>query len=218
MATLYGVPVSPYVRKAILAHEHKGVSYEFKLTPPGSDEPKFVEASPLKKIPAYKTDQGTCFADSTVIVAYLEKISQQNKLYPENADLYAKALWLEEYSDTKMSKVATGLYYQRILGPIVFNHVTDEKSVDELLTKLIPQVLSYVESQLVPNEWVIDNKFSIADLGIGMNLMSLYHARYEINETQFPKLSEFNKRFMALDIVVEQLAREEAAFAHIANK
>lgn len=51
-----------------------------------------------------------------------------------------------------------------------------------------------------------------------MNLMSLYHASYEINETQFPKLSEFNKRFMALDIVVEQLAREEAAFAYIVSK
>lgn len=88
MATLYGVPVSPYVRKAMLAHEYKGVSYELKMTAPGGDDPEFVAASPFKKIPAYKTDAGVCFADSSVIVAYLEKVSSNNSLYPVDADLY----------------------------------------------------------------------------------------------------------------------------------
>jgi len=218
MTVLYGVPVSLYVRKVMLAHAHKGVNYELAPTRPGSDEPDFVAASPLKKIPAYTTDKGTSFSDSTVIVAYLEKTSPQNSLYPENAELYAKALWLEEYTDTKLAEVVTGLYYQRIIGPRVFNVETDSTRVNELIQTLIPQELAYIESQLVANEWTFDNTFSIADLGIGINLVSLRHADYHIDESQLPKLSEFNKRFMALDIVAQQIAQEEAVFASFAEQ
>ena len=218
MAILYGVPVSPYVRKVMLAHDYKKVSYELKLTPPGSDEPEFVAVSPLKKIPAYKTDNGFGFADSTIIIAYLEKTVKQNRLYPDNADLYAKALWLEEYSDTKMSEAISALYFQRFVGPKFFNHTTDEKRVTELLTELIPQVLNYIESQLILDEWAIGNEFSIADIAIGMNLISLFLVDYEIDKEQYPKLSTFNKRFMALDLVVDQLAKEATALTLITSK
>lgn len=218
MATLYGVPVSPYVRKAMLAHEYKGMSYELKMTAPGGDDPEFNAASPLKKIPAYKTDAGVYFADSSVIVAYLEKKLSDNALYPTDADLYGKALWLEEYCDTKMSESVTALYFQRVLGPKIFKHETDANRVNELITTLIPEVLNYIESELTESEWVINDTFSIADLAIGMNVMSLHHADYQIDATQWPKLVDFEKRFMALDIVAKQLATEKASLAHHDSK
>ncbi len=214
MAIIYGVPVSAYVRKAMLAHAYKGVNYELKLTSPGSDEPEFAKISPMKKIPAYQTDDGFGFSDSSIIIAYLEKTSPNNKLYPDTPNAYAKALWFEEYCDTKLSEILSALYYQRVIGPAFFNHETDNNRVDELINNLIPEKLTYLESQLNENEWLIENTFSVADLSLGIHFMSLAHANYSVDANSWPKLANYVERFMDLDIVKQQMETEKAVFAN----
>jgi len=213
MAIIYGVPASPYVRKAMLAHAIKGVEYQLKPTIPGSDDPDFVKISPMKKIPAYQTDDGFGFSDSSIIIAYLEKTSTEVKLYPENANSYARALWFEEYCDTKLSEVLSALYFQRVVGPAFFKHETDEERVNELITTLIPEKLDYVESQLSENEWLVDNEFSVADISLGIHLMSLRHAHYKVDANKWPNLANFDERFMSLDAVKAQMTAELTMFA-----
>ena len=212
MATIYGVPPSPYVRKTLLAHAVKGISVELKLTMPGSDEPEFRAASPFGKIPAYRLDDTTAFSDSSVIIAYLERTNSTNSLYPEDAADYAIALALEEYSDTKFSEVVSALYYQRIIGPMFFQHDTDQARVDDLLTNLIPAQLDYLEKTLGENSYFVGNSFSIADLSIGSHMLSLYHTKFDIDTIRWPAVAAFNDAFLARTEVKEQLAQELAVF------
>ena len=209
MSKLYGVPVSPYVRKAMLAHAHKNIPYEMVITMPNSDDEEFRQASPTGKIPGYKTDDGGAFADSSVIVAYLERINATNSLYPEKASDYAQALWLEEWGDTELMSATAALYFQRIIGPKFFKQETDLKRVDEILTELIPKALNLLESRLPDQNWLVGDSLSIADITIGSCLINLLHTDYQIEQSRWPKLYSYNDRFLALPIVQEQVANEQ---------
>ena len=208
MSIIYGVAPSPFVRKVMLAHAFKNVPYEFKTAFPGSDDAEFRAASPLGKVPGYKTDSGATFPDSSVIIAYLERTAPEVKLYPVNADDFGFALWLEEYADTKMTEATTALYYQRVIGPKFFSHITDEERVTEVIESLIPPVLDYVESLLNTEQWLIADTFSVADISVGVNLMNLLHADYEIDAVKWPKISAYNSRFLGLELVKAQIEVE----------
>ncbi len=213
MPILYGVPPGPYVRKTMLALAHKHVEYSLKPTAPGSDDAEFRESSPIGKIPAFKPDSARGFSDSSVIVAYLERTCAVNPLYPEDNDDYAQALWLEEYADTKMSEATNALYFQRVVGPIYFKHVTDNERVEEIITKLLPPVLDYLETVVKADTWIFGDRLSIADLCIGSNLISLKHASYGIDANKWPNLAAFFARFLELDYVQQQIATDEQALA-----
>ncbi|OUR62166.1 hypothetical protein A9Q74_06895 [Colwellia sp. 39_35_sub15_T18] len=215
MSILYGVSASPFVRKAMLAHAYKNIPYELKLTPPGNNDAEFRQASPSGKIPAYKTDDGAAFADSSVIIAYLERISSKHSLYPENAANYAQALWFEEWSDSELMPATGALYFQRVLGPIFFQKATDPERVEEILTELIPKVLDILESRLTDKNWLIGEDFSVADIAVGSCLISLQHADYQIEQSRWPKLYSYNERFLALPIAQEQMANEQAVIDKI---
>jgi len=217
MSILYGVSPSPFVRKAMLAHAHKNIPYEMKMTFPSSDDDEFRQASPTGKVPGYKTDDGVAFADSSVIVAYLERTSSNNSLYPENASDYAQALWFEEWGDSELMQATGALYFQKVIGPTFFKHETDLKRVDEILTDLLPKVFDLLESRLIEQHWLIGDKLSIADITVGSCLISLLHANYQIDQSRWPKLCSYNERFLALPIVQAQIANEQSVINHSAG-
>lgn len=207
MAILYGAPPSPYVRKAMLVLAYKDVPFEFKVALPGSDDEEFRDASPLGKVPAFRTDDGFGFADSSVITAYLEKVHTDKPLYPQAPNDFARALWFEEYGDTKLMEVTAALYFQRIVGPAFFNHTTDEERVKQLIDELIPPALDYVESQM-SDGWLVNDSFSIADISVMSNLLNLHRADFMIDETRWPKIAAYNSRMMKEPQVQRQLAAE----------
>ncbi len=217
MSILYGVSPSPFVRKAMLAHAHKNIPFEMKVTMPSSDDKEFRQASPTGKVPGYKTDDGVAFADSSVIVAYLEKTSNENALYPEKASDYAQALWLEEWGDTELMSATGALYFQRVIGPTFFKHETDLKRVDEILTELIPKVFNFLESRLSAQGWLVGDNLSIADITVGACLVNLLHAKYEIDQSRWPNLHGYNERFLALPIVQAQIENEQSVINHSAG-
>lgn len=209
MSILYGVAPSPYVRKSMLAHAYKNIPYEMKVTMPNSDDEEFRQASPTGKVPGYKTDDGIAFADSSVIIAYLERINTTNALYPEKASDYAQALWFEEWGDSELMSATGALYFQRVIGPIFFKQETDLTRVDEILTELLPKVLTLLESRLPDQGWLVGEHLSVADLTIGSCLVSLNHADYQIDQARWPKLTRYNERFLALPITQAQIATEQ---------
>jgi glutathione S-transferase len=72
MIKIYGVPLSPFVRKALLALEYKGLDYENEPTFPGDESPAFRAISPLGKIPVLEHD-GFTVPDTSVICRYLDR-------------------------------------------------------------------------------------------------------------------------------------------------
>ena len=78
--TLWGVGVSPYTRKAMVALAEKGLEYEQKEILPkvllqATDQPvpeRFDAISPLGKIPAIEIDD-EALCDSAIIASYLQQ-------------------------------------------------------------------------------------------------------------------------------------------------
>jgi glutathione S-transferase len=210
MSKIFGVPASPFVRKVMLAHAYKDMDFQLVMVNPGSDDETFREASPFGKIPGYQSDKGTNFADSSVIIAYLEKVNTDSPLYPDDSEDYARALWFEEFSDSKLGEACNALYFQKVVGPKFFNHTTDDTRVTQIIEELLPPVLGYLNEQIKHGQWIINNTISIADIAVGSFLIGLLHAKYDISTAKYPNTADFFKRFVALDFVSAQLDLESS--------
>ena len=120
--TLWGLSISPYVRKIIAALEEKSLDYSLVETLPKSlliatnqeIANDFDQASPLGKIPALHVGDYS-LADSAVIAAFLDgEYKSGNSLYPIQAKEKAKAMWFEKYADTILSEVAYRKYLSNV--------------------------------------------------------------------------------------------------------
>ena len=96
MFTIYGVPLSIHVRKVIVTALEKRLEHRVETVFPFDPPPGWRELSPTGKIPALKHGDLT-LADSSVIVAYLEKRFPEPRSLPSDPAHYARALWFEEY-------------------------------------------------------------------------------------------------------------------------
>ena len=98
---LYGSSLSPYVRKVLAFAGEKGIELELRPTGAAVGQPsdEFLEASPLRKMPAFRDGDYT-LADSSAIIHYLEAKHPKPALIPAEPKLRGKAIWFEEFADT----------------------------------------------------------------------------------------------------------------------
>jgi len=75
---------------------------------------------------------------------------------------------------------------------------------------LIPKTFNLLEPLLSDQNWLVGDNLSIADITIGSCLINLLHTDYQIEQSRWPKLYSYNDRFLALPIVQEQVANEQA--------
>ena len=125
---IHGVAVSPFVRKVLVAFEEKGVSYEQREFAPLPKTPELFAKHPLGKIPILEHD-GNYIPDSSVICAYLDRLHPENPLYPTDPADFARALFLEEYADTRGVEVAGGIFFERMVKP---NFLGGETALSEV--------------------------------------------------------------------------------------
>jgi glutathione S-transferase len=197
MAKVYGVNLSPFVRKVRVALAEKNVPYELDPVIPVNVSPEYKKISPLGKVPAFE-DGGRTLSDSSVICAYLEKTHPSPALYPADAYEYARALWFEEYADSGLAaEIGPKIFFQKIVGPLFFNQKTDDALVEKALNEGLPPMFAYLESQLGDNQWLAGGAFSIGDIGVGSQFVNLRHAGYGVDAARWPKLAKYVARVHA---------------------
>ena len=101
MIIVKGAKPSPFARKVIITLEEKGIPYEVETLAPFPKTKELLAMHPLGKIPILQ-DGDVHIPDSSVIIAYLERIHPSPSVYPEDPVEYARALFFEEFSDTRM--------------------------------------------------------------------------------------------------------------------
>ena len=98
---LYGTPISPFARKAmVIAHE---LGLKLQVLPRPDDAEEFRRINPLGKIPALVLDDGSVLIDSPVICEYLSeygggKFFPGMSLWRQNSGRW-KALGLQALGD-----------------------------------------------------------------------------------------------------------------------
>ena len=91
--TLYGVSLSPFVRKVRAALAIKGVDYDLAPVMPGALDPEFLTKSPLSKVPVWE-EGDFALPDSSVICAYLERTRPTPSIYPADARAFGQGALL----------------------------------------------------------------------------------------------------------------------------
>jgi glutathione S-transferase len=202
---LYGHPLSPYVRKVMSTLENKHIAYDLDPTFPAKhlkilkkDVPaEFQEASPLGKIPAVRVEEGS-LADSSVIIAYLEKKWPNDSLYPTDPYLQAKALWFEKYADTAMTDVFHRLFAEKVAKKVVFNKAGDEAVINELLPK-VPEILQYLENSLEASKtrFLVTNELTVGDVAVLHLFVGLQYAEIKLDLSNCPRVAQYLKDGLA---------------------
>jgi glutathione S-transferase len=210
MPIVYGVSPSPFVRKVRVAMAEKGLDYELEPVMPGNVPESFKKISPLSKVPVYQ-DGELVLPDSSVIIAYLERIRPEPPLYPSDPKRYGRALWYEEYADTKLIEVVGPIFAQRFVQQVLFKQESDEAVVERQLTLMIPPVFDYLEGEVSEEGWIVGDAFSIADIAIGTAIVQLRHGGESVDAARWPRLAAYAERVLGRQSFAALIAEEEAA-------
>ena len=131
MFKLYGFPVSNYYNMVKLTLLEKGFEFEEIIAMP-SQENDFLSKSPMGKIPCLEVKEGP-LSETSVIFDFLEDLSPDVPLYPEDPYQRAKVREL-----SKMIELYLELVVRQIYGVVLFGAPVDEAlnaKVNEQLDK-----------------------------------------------------------------------------------
>lgn len=203
---IYGLSVSLFVRKVRFLLEYKGIDYDLDPVVPMNPPDGFRKISPIGKIPALKLGEFT-IADSSVICQYLDKKFTEKSLSPENPENFAKSLWFDEYSDTKMTQTISAIFFEKFGKPLLLQMAPDEERVAEL-EKEVPEVLDYLNSELEGSSFLSGESISLGDLGVISNLYNHVTSGYVIDNERWPNLSAYYEKVIKLPFIESVIAKE----------
>ena len=196
---IIGSFVSPYVRKVLACMALKGVDdYEIDPITPffGGDE--FARLSPLRRIPVLMHGD-LVLNDSSVICEWLDEAFPGHPLLPADPADRARARWLEEFADTRMGDVFIwGLFYQKIVHPLVWGEPGDAARIGKTLAEDAPAALDYLEDQ-VPGSGFLFGEIGLADIAIASFFRNAAYAGFAIDAARWPKTAAFVERTLAHD-------------------
>ena len=174
---VYGSSLSPYVRKVLAFATEKGVDLELKPTgsAPGQPDAEFLEASPLRKMPALRDGDFT-LADSSAIIHYLEAKFPQPALIPADPEARGRTIWFEEYADTVLTACGGKMFFNRVVLPKFFGKPGDEEAANPAECEELPPLLDYLETIAPePGEFLVGGAITLADIAIASPFANLGH-------------------------------------------
>ncbi len=207
---IFGATLSPFTRKALVVLEEKGLPYSLTFMPPGGDGSEGYEAiSPLGKIPAMRFgDRALC--DSAIICSFLEREHPEPALYPTDAYDYACALWYEEYADSALMEAVSPVFYERVVVQRIMKQEPNLKLVEKVLTQRQPAVFDHLDRCLEGREYLVGDRFSIADIAVATMFPGLDYAGEELDAERWPNLSRFIAAALARPSFQELLEQDQA--------
>jgi glutathione S-transferase len=119
---------------------------------------------------------------------------------PEDPVAYARALFIEEYSDTKLFSALSAIYFERYIKPNVFKTECDEAVVAAKVKEELEPVLDQIEG-MIPDASgpLVGDAFSLADIAFGAQLSSLMLAKIELDAERWPKVRAYSEWVLGRD-------------------
>jgi glutathione S-transferase len=214
MPRLHGVNASPFVRKTRVVLHEKGIEYELVPVMPIGVSDEYKKISPLGKIPCYEDGDFT-LPDSSCICAYAERIHPNPPLYPSDPQEFGRALWYEEYADTKLVETVTPVFFQRIVQGKIMKQEPDEAAIRRSLKEWLPPVFDYLEEEVGDGEGIVGGRFSIADVSLGSPFVNLRHAGETVDAGRWPRLAAYIERVHARPSFKGIIEEEMAALSSL---
>ena len=193
---IIGSFVSPYVRKVLACMNLKGLAYEVDPITPFFGNDEFERLSPLRRIPVL-IDGDFSVSDSTVICAYLDDAYPERPLLPADPKERARALWFEEYADSRLGDVFIwGFFYPKVVHQMVWGEPGDELRVRKMLSEDVPRELDYLERELPGNGFLFGD-IGLADISIASFFLNAAYGGFEPDADRWPRTAAFVERALA---------------------
>jgi glutathione S-transferase len=192
MLEIHGLIVSPFVRKARVVLTEKGIAHELVPANPLAPTPEFKKMSPLGKVPVLRHESLT-LPDSSCIVAYLERRFPEPALFPQDPAQYGRALFYEEYSDSRIYDTLGPVFLQRVLLPRFANSTPDQARIQSCLERA-PAVFDYLEGEIGDRQWLVGDRFSVADIAVASPFINWRYAGERLDGARWPRLVAYLER------------------------
>jgi glutathione S-transferase len=159
--TIYGTPISPYVRTVRMCLEEFEEDYRMYEYMPGSDEQK--EVHPFGKVPAIR-DADLHLYETLAICMYIdEEYRVSQGLVPkdsvERADMFQR---ISIYMDEGYPSMIAGCFIPGALRPML-GKPARPADVEENLPRA-EKYLSVADKELQGQRWMVGEDMSLADL------------------------------------------------------
>lgn len=176
--TVYGSPLSPFVRKVEAFLRNRGVDYDFENINIMNMPHWFLEISPARRIPVLRDKTvglegiaGT-IADSSAICMYLERELDAGLYGSNNFDM-ARILFLEEYADGEVAMPLGMQIFRPIIFPLFKGKKPDFETAKKGWSEILPQRFDYLEKALDGGDYFMGDSFSMADIAVGSQMTQL---------------------------------------------
>lgn len=163
MITVYGRPDSSAVARVMWAIGELGLAHgriDWGGPFGGNDDPDYRAMCPSGKIPAIRLSGGQCLWESNAIIRYLCSVDPGQRFLPEEA---LDRAYVEAWMDWSGALQGAVSMIRKAYKPVD----AAEDQISAALERAQP-VLSVLEGQLQRNEYVVGDRFSAADIALGV--------------------------------------------------
>jgi glutathione S-transferase len=196
--TLFGAPLSPFVRKVELVLTIKGIHCERNPVSPFALPEGYEQINPLKRIPALGVD-GQYLADSAVICRFLEDLYPEPSLIPADPWLKARTSWLEKFADYELAPVITATAFRNRVVLKSMGAAYDEAAVAATLEEKAPPLYHYLDEQIGDQTYLIGDRLILADIAVVSQFMNASFGDESPDPACWPRLAGYLARQFAAE-------------------
>ena len=210
---LYGSSLSPFVRKVLGYAGEKGIELDLQPTGFPNASPEYLEASPFKKMPAFR-DGDFVLADSSAIIHYLEAKFPEPALIPSEPELRGRTIWFEEFADTILVSCGAKIFFNRIVAPRFLGKPCDEEAVQSAMLNDLPPILDYLE-KVVPGDdgYLVGDQLTLADIAVAGPFANFRHTETKVCPERYPRTVAYVSRILSRPSFAPWIERETAYLA-----
>lgn len=207
---LYGSSLSPFVRKVLAFAAEKGIELELRPTgsAPGQPSEEFIEASPVRKMPALR-DGNFTLADSSAIAHFLEALKPEPPLIPNEPQARGKTVWFDEFADTVIAACSAKMFYNRVVLPRFLGKEGDEQAAIAAEREELPPLLDYLE-KVVPDAggFLVGDSITLADISIASPFANFAHLGCARDQTRHGRVYAYVESILARPSFAPWIERE----------
>jgi len=209
----YGSSLSPYVRKVLAYAGEKGIELEVQPTGFPNHSPEYLEASPFRKMPAFRDGDYT-LADSTAIIHYLEALQPEPALIPSEPKARGKTIWFEEFADTILVSCGAKIFFNLIVAPRFLGRPGDEDAARQAELNDLPPILDYLERTVPSGEgYLVGDGPTLADIAVAGPFANFRHTNTRVDPDRYPRTVAYVDRILSRPSFAPWIERETAFLA-----
>jgi len=207
MITLYDNAFSPFARKVRLVLDHKGLAYDVVDGLRRQSHDVLAAVNGRVEVPVLVHDAVTV-ANSSDIVAYLERVFPERPVYPASHSEWARARAWERCSDTVVDPILIDISY----WVWAERHDAMPEGLLDAARKDLAEVYAALEAELQGGSFVC-GELSIADFALFPQLTGAKLLDVAFDGARFPALLAWYKRMRGLEVCQADLDRTKRYLA-----